>query len=489
MPVVFEQPDPVGFLSGPAQAGGYAAQYSADRQFALQAAALRNQSQGQAQQQRMQYQLAQAQAGEQGAALAARGQVTPAQQFQARQQNQALSQQQAGQQAMQQDRMQGQLAMQQQQAAQAPATFSQAESMQLQKFQQAQGDADAKLASGEWDQGTYDRATAQISPRLSALQKKQQQFQGVQRQRAASNGIADNAVAMATRMAAGQQLGKALGWDEGSLGGLVDKDHPELGYLQYDPGTQKLMHIKAAPSAAAKGAGTSRGKAAPDVDPMSDPVEFNKASDGLIKALAKADGTPPSDDEVYSRLQQRSTAFKKFQEGAKYDSDGNPTSHGILQTKQELDGLKKEFPEGFANAPQAVKDQALKLQNFLDGKKPTAAGAETPTTPSKLPPEKKEGDGKPAVNPAQPPVPGTDQPAPKGYKPAGEGAPGYVVPEHWNKGEHYTIEQGKPVRRSRPDLNEQYDRFKAGLASTPEAVQRTGESINDFLYRATHDVR
>jgi hypothetical protein len=491
MPVQFEQPDPYGFLSGPAQAGGYVAQYSADRQFALQAAALRNQSQGQQHSQMLQEQQLQSQAALQGAALQQRGQVSPAEQFQARQQNQMQAQQAANQQGMQQQHLQAQLAMQQQAAQLGPAMFTQADNMQLSKLQAALSDNASQRANGTRDGGEADAIDQQLQPRIQDLLHRQEMTQQRTRQRAAANGIQDAATGMATRMAAGQQLGKQLGWDEGQLGGWVNKDDHSLGWLQYDPGTGKTQHI-----GGAKG-GAAAGKVARNSWEMpSDPATLKQIDEHTAKTDGEGNPVTRSPAELararkeyweearplQSRIDENDHLVKQFTDPktGKLKGDVPPAVQEIITNNNRKLGLNDNgtMPEPDTSPPgTGLAGAALRRFGMGTGKAPGITGDQSDA--QQYPPAGK--------------VPGTDQPVPPGYR-SDVNLPGFILPEHFQFGEHYVygkdsegnaipkLRQPNPVTEGTRSLGE---RFQSGVPRAQErfhsGVKRIQEATGRFL--------
>ncbi len=469
MPVTFEQPDPLGFMSGPAQAGGYVQQYNADRQFALQAAALRNQSQGQQHNQMLQEQQVQSQAALQGAALQQRGQVTPQEQFAARQQQQMQLQQQGAQQALQQQHMQGQLAQQQQAAALGPAMFTQADSMELQRTQNNISAAQQEIQKGNM---TEEEARPQLQAwnnRVDQLTKKQQATQTARQGKAATDAMHMSAQQITQANANDALMAKGAGTADGSNRVYKIAGDASSGTLGMIIGG-KFIHTPAKEAAAA---GTASTKAGVHAFNYADSATYDKALETKAKLMAGKDGTPDF-EAARSELQKDDALRKQFEEGNRFDSHGVPTLKAITDAQEGVSSLQKLYGPDVNKAPPAAQKLYQHFQDLLhtgqapapkeDGAPSSRDVSGAPLSPADLPPKEKVG--------------GQDVPA--GYRTDAK-LPGYVLPGHWKEGVHYDIfhddqaNMNRPVRKELPLLKRGARQFVEGAKGLPEQplIQKT----------------
>jgi len=229
--------------------------YNADRQFALQAAALQQHAAQANAAMQQQNRLGTAQIQQQGQALAERGQVTPAEQYQAHAQMAMQGNQLEQQQTLQAQRFQQQQDLLGQKQEAAPAMFTQGDSIQLQKLQAGMSDIDRRRGSGDLDDETADGLTQQVQPQIDALLKKQQMTRKRMRGQQTSEGIEDAGAAMATKLSGIQQIAKMMpNWDGKSLMGQMDPNDPSKGIWSINPKDGSTsVHFPHPPSAAAQG--------------------------------------------------------------------------------------------------------------------------------------------------------------------------------------------------------------------------------------------
>ena len=534
MPVVFEQPDPMGYISGAAQGGGYVAQYNADRQFGLQAAALRQQAQGLNQARAMQEQQMQLQAGIAQAQVTARGQVTPAEQYAAGQQQQAQQVALGGQQAMAQQRAleQQQLFAQQKQLLQQkqaamPAMFTQGDSNRRLQLQQAQSANDEQRFNGTITPQVADARDAMIQPEINALNEKEQKWKTHLRNTKAANDIDNGAIGTAGMVSGLAQLAKAHGSPDGRLTFQADPDDPNSPWISLDS--------KGVPHHLPRGPGSGN-------PALKEQEEFGKVLLHLAgKQVKKDDGTwrfldPDERDAEIAKIRQ---SMKEFKDDAKREANEKTAPAMVDQInkvvsqaqasgadaetigKQVSGALEAKYgsrldlwPQSArvivdrlkTQAKQAALDRSIGGFTGLTGVVPGASRSEAGTS-GVIP--------GPGYQPLQGPAPGAapgaapatvgaatgaafearQEEPPPGWKrvPPGEKGSGGYVPAWAEEGVHYVNDEGIIRQRQRgvlPKLGERT--VEAGkqlgrLASeVPSATGRIPSNVAEHLAPAYH---